>query len=331
MSTATTLPFFGGELSSFDPSGSGAIESASGAGSNYDAAFARCCIFMGPGYYANSPTWSGATTFWFHFRLNWGSGSNFTNARILSFYNGATEVFRMQGTGLTTTTWTFYTLQSAVLTSVGTFAIPPGFQTFDIKLVSNSLAGTFQFYSSGTLVLNVAGLDHSGFAGVTQVQPTGLGVPFNGGDAFWSEIICDSSSHIGDRLKTFPVDTNSAVNTGWTGSVTNVNEVVLNDATFAYAASATLTSTYYASGFSLGTYNIVAVGVSARANLQSAVGPQNLQLVLRSGGSNHNSSSIALANGYQACAHSWTTDPNGNIAWTAANAQVVEGGQESIA
>lgn len=335
MSGTSSLPFGGGELSSFDPlSTTGCIEQSSGTpGVNYDPNFARCAIHISPGFYATSPVWAAAATGWFHGALTWG-GSGITNARALSFYQSGTEVFRMQtsSSGPSNYVWNYQTLQSGVLTSVGSFTLPANNApaTFDIKIVAGANGG-LQVYSSGTLVVNVpTGLNHGGFTGVDQIQITGIGVPFNGGDAFWSEVIFDSVPHIGDRLRTFPINTLSGTNFGWTGAVTDVNEVILNDATFCSAATANLTDTFFASGFSLGTFNIVSVIVAIRVNC-GVTGPQNVNLALRTASTNFFSPNLACANGYQATVWSWNTNPNTLSQWLAADAQAVEGGMRSQA
>jgi hypothetical protein len=322
MSTATTLPFMGGEMGSFDPLDNGANESTASVGGlpSYDSAFSRCSIqVVQYSLGITSPTWTAASTFWFNACL-FDPGELGTTT--LTFLNGATVVAKLVNS-FQTPTYTLSTLQSGVLTSVGTIHMPASIRNLlVIGLVSNTASGSVQVYLAGTLVLSVTGLNHSGFTGVTQVNPIG-------GATYWSEIICDTIPHVGGRLKTFPIDTVSATNTGFTGAVTDVNEVVYSDATFVYATANAQISTYYANGFSLGTYTIRAVAVGCRA-LRGATGPQNLENAIRVGGANYVGSSTALGIGYQAVTHSWTTNPNTSAAWTASGAQATEGGMEAL-
>lgn len=337
MSTTTNLPFMGGELASFDRSDGSVIEVTTSG--NYDTGFARCAITVpGGSSYAATPIWSAASDFYFHATAAIGLGfSESGDQELAVFYDGSnTEVAKIlvdnNTVNYNTLTFSLWTVTGGVYVNHGSFNIPTGgLQQYDVELKAGA-AGVAAMYVAGGQRISATGLNHTAWTtGIERVVLMGaLGNQGGVNGTAWSEVICDSSSHVGDRLKTFPINANSAVNTGWTGSVTNVNEVVLNDSTFVYAASASLTSTYLASGFSLGTYNVVAVGVSARALVNSGSGPQNLQIVLRSGGSNFNSSSIALSAGYQACAHSWTTDPHTSSAWLTANAAGAEGGQESI-
>ena len=123
------------------------------------------------------------------------------------------------------------------------------------------------------------------------------------------------------------------MNTGWTGSggpskLADINDVPNSDITFIYAASASLTDTFYQSTLNLGTYYILGRAVSARARVQGA-GPANIKLTVRTGGTNYTTSNIALSPGYTAVAYTWTSNPATSAAWTDAQAQAVELGVQS--
>lgn len=337
MTTAiAALPFMGGELSSFDPSSSSVTEATGSSTFNYSPPYARCGIKIPPGNSMTSPTWPVAATFTLHTELQMDPPTfPAINALIFQAFNGATEVMRILGNGKATQTLTFYTLQSGSLTLVGSMVIsnpglvPPA--VIDFTLVAGG-SGSLTVLSAGTQVFTSSGLNHSGFAGVTQIKAYSYGSDLSGlsGAAYWSQIICDTVSHVGDHLYTLPLNANSAVNLGWTGSVTDINEVVLNDANFVSAATAALVSTYLAAGFSLSGLNVLGIGVAARAKTTGG-GPQNLDLALRVAGANFFSGNIGLNAGYQACFNSWVNNPATSATWLAAAAQAVEGGQKSIA
>jgi hypothetical protein len=217
-------------------------------------------------------------------------------------------------------------LQSGVMTAAVTFTpIPAALSAIDIELVGNSGSGSAAVYLSQTLVGSATGLGHSGWSGVTQVQ-------FLVGPSsaiYVSEIICDASPHIGDGLITYPIGAASSVNTGWTGNVSSVDEIVYNDSSFVYTATSGAISTYYASGFSLGTNNVTAVCVGCRSKINSGSGPQHLKVAIRTAGSNYLGSAVALGVGYQAVCNVWTTDPATSSAWTAVNAAALEVGMEA--
>lgn len=330
MSTVTVLPFGGGEMGSFDPSTNAVVESV---GASHNATYARCAIDIPSGNWMTSPTWTAASTFWFHADLAVGLPFDpATDGYVLQFLNGANEVMRMTATGETSMTWKFYTRQSAVMTLAGSFTVPTfgvGYNTYDFGIVAGG-AGTFSAYSAGTQMFSVIGLDHSSWSGVTQVKLFSCGDAFGAStDAAWSQVICDSTPHIGDRLWTYPIDTNSAVNTGWTGDVSDIDEIVYNDANFIGAPSAALVRTFFANGFNLGAKNIVAVLTGSRAK-KAATGPSALKNTIRVNGANASGPTINLDVGFQACCNSWTTNPTLGGAWVAANAQTVEAGDTSV-
>ncbi len=335
-STIAALPFFGGTLSCFDPSDSLAIEST--LAGTFDATFSTCALSInGNGVsYATSPLWASAATLWNHaVWLQPHYSFSPPEVDLIDYYNSATLVAKLTigaGPNSASANYRLYTLQSGVMTLVGSaVSISTAvLQTLDVKLVGNSASGSAAFYVSGTLTAaNASGLAHSGWTGVTSIKLWGgFNVATTG---YWSQVICDSSSTVGRFVRTDRLNTNSATNTGWTGGVTLINEIPTNDSSFISASSAGLVSTFFETGLSLGTYQILARGIGARARTESGAGPQNVQLAIRSGSSNFFSASVAATAGFQASFNSWTTDPNTSIAWTDAGAAAAESGAKSIA
>lgn len=332
MSVPTILPWVANELASMDPSSfSSVIEQTSGGGTNFDPAYCRCSMCFQPGGWALSPTWPVATTFWFHFRLTGGAAlSSATNCNTCSFLRNGVEVARFVSTyggSPNMVTWQMWTLQGGGLTLVNqvTLAYAPLSQ-FGIQIVGGG-GGKVAFYSSGTLLYSTAA--NNAFDGVDQVQPRGIGVPFNGGAAFWTEIIADYVPHIQGRVKTFPIDTLSSVNNQWTGTVANVDKIVSDDSTFVSTPNALQNNSYYANGLNLGSLPIYSVHVAARAKCD-ATGPQNLKLLLRTSAANFlSTSAFALASGYQSCCYCWPLNPANAATWATSDAQAVEGGHQS--
>jgi hypothetical protein len=243
-------------------------------------------------------------------------------------------VGRVTVTGFTSMTFYLYTKQSGVLTLVGTSAplttYPGLLNTIDIRVKAGA-GGIGAFYAGGTQIFNVTGLDNSGFAGVDQIKLYGIDSnAAHDATSYWSQVICDSVSTIGRFLRTDRLNSNSAVNTGWTGSVTDINELPTNDSTFIDSAASGQISTFYESGMDLTGLNILARGVSARMRVQGS-GPPNLDLTLRSGSGNYFASPIPASAGFQASFNSWTTNPDGSVAWTPSTAQATEVGAKSAA
>lgn len=209
---------------------------------------------------------------------------------------------------------------------------PYALQTVDIQLTAGA-SGSAALYLSGTVVASGTGLNHAGFSGATQIGLYGFSSGNYAFSSCWSQVICDTSSTVGRFLITDNFDTESAVNNGWTGSggaskLADINDVPNTDITFIYAASASLTDTFYQSTLNLGTYYVLGRAVSARARVQGA-GPANVKLTIRTGGTNYTTSNIALSPGYTAVAYTWTSNPATSAAWTDAQAQAVELGVQS--
>lgn len=328
--TIAALPFMGGTLSSFDPSDTGVVESTSGG--TYDPAWATCSLSVNYASIATSPKWPAAATFWARFFTQGGvSVSGVVTFTMVEFFHTGTVVARLVATEINISagfSWNLYTLQGASMTLVGSFIRPWALNPFDINVVGNTASGSAALYSNNTLVFSASGLNHSAWAGVDQVKfygPTAVNSP---PISYFSEIICDTTSTVGRRLRYDRLNTNSATNTGWTGGVSNINEIPTNDATFISSGTATQISTFYENGLNLGSFNILARGVAARMWVEGA-GPPKIQLAIRNGGNNYTSTAIAAATGAQAAFNSWTTDPSTGLAWTDSGAQSAESGVES--
>lgn len=328
MSTTTTLPFAGGEFASFDPQDGSVVESASAA---FQAPYARCAIVIqGGSAGAISPSWTPVnTTFYVHFDLAASGNNNMSSTTpMLNFLSGpgGMSIASLRGLNAGNIAATYSIYIGASPTPIGSFTLSNILQTWDIKFdFVNSIV---QVFINGTMTQSYTSID-LGTTGIGQIV---LGGSYGIEDTVsWSQIICDDVSHVGDKLWTFPINTLSSVNNGWTGTVSQVDETITNDANFNYATAASLISTYFASGFSLGTFNVVAVVVAGRIS-REVTGPQNVQMVLRVAGGNYFSATVGnFTEGYQACCASWVLDPASGTAWAPSVAQAIEGGQQSIA
>lgn len=289
----------------------------------WDPAYARCSIQVGAASNgARSPTWASAAAFYW-------IGTAFTTGGVLStlpalqLLSGATVVCDI--IQAPDNTVTVRTLQGGVLTAAGTLNVLNGIRNrIGLALIGNSAAGSVTGYLADTQVFTATGLNHAGWTGVTQIVLRG-----GSGNFYWSEVASDIVPHIGDRVWTYPIDSNSGVNTGWTGSVSDVDEIVTDDSTFIGAPTAALVSTFYANGFNMGTKNVVSVMTGSRAK-KSLTGPSALKNTIRVDGANASGPTIALDVGYQACCTSWNTNPVLSGAWVAADAQTIEAGDTSV-
>ena len=344
--TTTTLPFFAGELSAFDPSDSSVTETTSG---NYNSAFSRCALALGNRFStATSPTWSAVTTLWFHAAMspNSRSGGGQPQNTCLNFYSGSTVVAQLfvntfTGSIFTWDTLTLKTLQGGVMTALTPVYIPTdqfgsaALQLVDIMLVGGG-SGSAALYLSGTQVASATGLNHGSWPGITGVAVVALDDNFYGivTNVSWSQIICDTTCTIGRVVITDNFSSESATNTGWSTygggtKLANINEVVLSDATGITSSTTGQVDTFYQSGLSYGTYNVLARAVSSRA-AYTPTAPTQVELVIRVSSTNYLSSPVALATYYQATFNSWTTNPATSAAWTASAAASIEAGVQSL-
>lgn len=329
MSTTTTLPFAGGEFASFDPQ-DGFVSESTSSGS-FATPYARCSLgIQGGSGGAVSPSWPAVnTTFYMHFDLLVSGNNNMSSTiPMIKFLTGPGGILvaTLRALNDADTAATFSIYIAGATDPIGSFTLPDVLQTWDIKFdFVNSIV---QVFINGTMTQSYTSID-LGTTGIGQIV---LGGSYGTEEfAFWSQVICDDVSHVGDKLYTFPINTLSAVNNQWTGTVSQVDEIVTNDASYNYAASAGLVSTYFASGFSLGTFNVVAIIVAGRISRQTT-GPQNIQMALRVAGGNYFSTTIGnFQEGYQACCAPWVLDPQSGTGWAPSVAQAIEGGQMSVA
>lgn len=346
MTTAiAALPFFGETCSSFDRTSAAVFETTaavSGIFCAFNGAWAANALLV-PGSptsvtYASTPTWSAASTFWTHFDVSMAPPYNAiaTEGYVVRWYDGATEVARMtmnDGSAYEYGNCRFYTLQGGVMTFTFEVDVPFGpyvYRTFDIGLVGASASGSIAVYVDGIRQGNATGLDHSGWSGVTNFSLYGgAAAGLIAMTLFFSQVIGDSSSTVGRNLYHIRLNTNSATNTGWTGTVTDINEIPTNDSNFIASTSAAQISTFLQSPAPVFTgLNILAVGVGTRA-LTTGSGPPNLKLALRDSGANYVSTAIGAGAGFQAMFNSWIDNPATSAPWTVAVVQALEYGAES--
>lgn len=331
----TTLPHAYSELDGCTNMDSGAGDGAPAISSGqwYDTNYSRGCIFLGAFTQGTrSEDWPAEPNYWFHASHNYSEPTSPpTGVVMAAWYAGATVVAELiqESGAIGTVTYGIYTLQAGTLTHVASYSTPAdSLPRLDLHIKAGSIAagGGLAFYINETEVVPFTAVDHSAFAGITQCAHGGGGFP---GSASWSEVIHWNQSTVGKRVVRYNVDTLSAVNTGWTGVVGNIDEIPCDDSTVISAAAAGLCSTYFKTGFSLGGKNVLAVCVNLRAKLETGAGPQKLAPTIRLGGTNYEGPQKTLSLGYTACCASWTTDPSTSAVWQPTAAQAIEAGGTS--
>lgn len=320
-----TIHFMASEMAGFVPSDNSSYEMTTPPG-YFDTAFSRAGTMAGQ----TSPTsYMGPTglalpdVFFTHFAFRRTTTGSSTHT-LVSYVDGATEVFRIQATG---TTLQMQAYIAAVWTNVGSAVsyAQNVLNHLDLYISGNSGTGTATLYLAGTeratatanLAL-VTSLNELRFYGVNSASGCVI-----------SQCVIDTESTVGGRLFTVPVSGVGAT-TGWTGAWTEVDEIVYSDADFINSGTANQVSTFAVTAPTLTGYVVRAVGVYARAK-RDASGPQNIQLVLRVSGTDYFSATKALGIGYTSPGNIWETNPATAAAWVNTAIAALQPGAKSIA
>ncbi len=132
----------------------------------------------------------------------------------------------------------------------------------------------------------------------------------------WSEIIAQDGPTMGKGLYTLVPAANGNTNT-WTGSVSNVNEVTINDGTYNLTSSNNQAEQYTVTySPTAGNYNIDALVTEARISTGS-VGPTNFEWDIRTrDGSDHTFAAGPPTGYFDNYMNVWQTNPHVGGAWT---------------
>jgi hypothetical protein len=312
----------GAEMSAYTPLDASAFEVTTAGTFDSSAPLKnRCSIGIHQAFSGvETEHWGNQSTLFYHttYAFN-GVTFFFSNPAISLFAEAGTEVFRLRVTDIVDAgsfaTFEASTLQSGVLTAVGTFDVGSygALNRFDIKLVGNSASGSVEVYMQEALKVGASGLNHSGFAGASFARLRGSPVP--GGVAFVSEGIADTTSTIGQRLGVRHPTGNSAANLGWgAADFSNVDETVFTDTDVMSASAANDVRTFTYTDNDFTGFDILKVGVERREKA-GASGPQNDQAVVRIGGTNFFSATKALNAGYGGKVSVFENDPSTAVAW----------------
>lgn len=320
----------GGEMGAFIPSDSGVTETTSLTYVNFDAAFARSSIGMfGGTAYCEGTLASGQTDVWLHFDMVTAELGIGTVSRLIWQNASGTDSIRMRhNPGAETLAMEYW--NGAAWTAAGaTISISiAGRQTFDLHVVCNSGTGSIDLYVAGTHRITSGAIDLSGTTSLKTFRFYGGTAGPNTDHTFISQCIVSDAPTVGGRLFTVPIS-GAGATSSWTGSYTEIDEIVYSDADFINSASVNQVSTFAIIAPTLTGYQVQAVAVTARAK-RGASGPQNLQLALRSAGTNYFSSSQALDVGYGAFINIWETDPATSAAFTNSAIASLQPGVKSI-
>jgi hypothetical protein len=193
----------------------------------------------------------------------------------------------------------------------------------DIQLISYGGGGTVNVWLGGALALTYTGdLTVYGVSNFTQaclIVPT---VPFAGG-LFMSEVIVSSTDTRTLSLCTLAPSGPGATD-AWTGSCTDVNEIVVNDATAIFTNTANLDQDFTLTGLPTGTFTIQAQKIIARAAQTAGATADQVALGIRSGGTTAPGSPQALTTAWQAIESLMQTNPVTGAPWTQSDSNALQ-------
>lgn len=137
---------------------------------------------------------------------------------------------------------------------------------------------------------------------------------------------------IGSVVETEAPTANGTDNSDGTGSYTDIDETITNDADRMTLTAAGQKRSFTSPARTSTLAEVLGVSVAARMS-RGTSGPQNMKFYLLIGGTRYYSPTIALGLGYAAYQYTWAVDPSTGVQWTAAdaNAATLEWGIEAVA
>lgn len=314
----TNLYFVGGEDIDFTTIGGPTIETTS----FYRTAFARCSLHIA----------SNAQFFLAHNAMNGGTGlsSWWFTARVSAQSNAGGPLVAFNDTSDRNRLYLNVNSSSNLLLfkktiagvatqlATGTVALnttlPAAPQKLDIQVSSYGAAGTVNVYIDGVLALTFTGDITTDAA--TVLNGFVLGASLS--RAYWSEVIVADTDTRSMSLATLAPVANGNADTFDVGGVSNVSEVVNDDATVNASGTNGQIQQYTVEALPSGTFGVVAVAVSARAEC-GLTGPVHLELGVRTGSSDFWSSNFNLTTAMAGYQNIWTTNPDTTANWTTAD------------
>jgi len=138
---------------------------------------------------------------------------------------------------------------------------------------------------------------------------------FNAGISFagyWSEVIVAERDTRTLHLKTLAPKADGE--SEWTGSYTDINEIIASEATTIYTDVVDRTATFEVTGMPAGDFSVRAVRISGRA-VRAETGPTGIQMGVEVGEAQGFSETILVDQGWQPVSTMFETNPVTGQAW----------------
>jgi hypothetical protein len=193
----------------------------------------------------------------------------------------------------------------------------------DIQVVSYGATGTINVFSNGVLIITYSGnIAVSGVTGLDTVATAGAGSPF--ANQTWnSEFVVAN-----EDTRTFSVATLAPAGAGttdaWTGVYTDVNELVINDATAAYTNTATQDEEFTLTSLPSGIITVRAIQIAARSAMTSGATADKIAAGVRSGGTTSPGTAQALTTSWVTLQSLLSQNPVTSANWAVADVNALQ-------
>jgi hypothetical protein len=299
--SATTL-FVGGEDSDFINLNGAAASTTAG---TFSSSFARESVGVysatceltnvPPASYFMTPTFTASSILWIHANYyNGGDCASQSAADILRVYSpdGYPRIAINEPASTSFGQFTIYTINQAgtytSLASMTTACFTPG-RLIPLDLYINySSGGGVTLYCNGVQVASYTGNVTTNSA--TQLNQVQFSGQISQSTSYWSEIIVSTTNTLSQRVAKLTPAANGNTDTWDVGGVSNINETTLSTSNPNASGTAGELQEYTIGTSTLpsGSYSVVGVYLNAYTQVDTT-GPQHLQGVVRTGGTDYTS------------------------------------------
>jgi hypothetical protein len=250
--------------------------------------FARCALRSTTGKTLSVP-FSGMTSLWFSFYVNFFNSNGVTSAVWAGAANSVASGIYV-GVGSTFSRAAIFKWDGTTLTqlAMGTADLFPGNVSvvntkFDLQIINYGASSTINLYVNGNITPYCTFTGNSTISGVTNFTNVAISTSFGNSGTYCSEfIIADEDTRTFSLLTMAPVSNGSTQQ--WTGAYTDVNEQVIDDSNAVFTNTATQDEQFGLTDLPAGTYFPRSVRIAARASNTIGATANHVALGVNSGG-----------------------------------------------
>jgi hypothetical protein len=324
---------------------------ASGGGANllvtdspagcFESAVSRCAFDIDTTHNYALPTFTATTDVWVHYVLY---RANASGERIIwqlaDGTNGDTNgCFRMRQTDATTMVLQYYT--GGAWTDVGTITgcQADTLETYDVHINIGATETQYRVWRGGSSVLNTSTNNSDEFSNVDRLH---LADPSSSSpntssaqDTRISQVCVADEATVNWKVATLFPNADGTYS-DWTGNYSNIDEFDYNPDTndALKVTDANRKSTFDLSDVdaSLSSYTVKDVWVGAHIQNNAASTVTDMQFVLRTNGSDFNSSNVGITKDGQVYrkGYNWAVNPDTGQPWTIAELNALEIGIQTV-